>query len=75
MLKAINRIEKQVAFAEMMTNRAWMINAFAIRRNERVKGRTRIDEVMVWESFRLRILNNSDDGGKPAAKNRACSLL
>lgn len=54
--------------------RALITEAFAKRRKEKAKGRTKIDEVMVWESLMLRMLKNCDDGGKPAAKRRACSL-
>lgn len=48
--------------------RDWIIDAFAMRRKERVKGRTRSEEVMVWESLRLRMEKNSESGGKPAAR-------
>lgn len=36
------------------------MDAFAMRRKERVKGRTRIEEVMVSESLMLRMEKNSD---------------
>ncbi|KAK1357700.1 hypothetical protein POM88_050956 [Heracleum sosnowskyi] len=54
---------------------ALIIDAFAMRRKEKVNGRTKIVEVMVWESFKLRMSKNSDDGGKPAALRRLCSLI
>lgn len=38
----------------------WITDAFAMRRKERVKGRTKIDDVMVWDSLRLRMEKNSD---------------
>lgn len=47
--------------------RALITDAFAMRRKVKVKGRTKIVEVLVWESFKLRMLRNFDDGGKPAA--------
>lgn len=47
--------------------RALIIDAFAMRRKEKAKGRTKSEEVMVSESLTLRMLKNSDDGGKPAA--------
>lgn len=50
-------------------------DALAMRRKEKVKGRTKIVEVMVWESFKLRMSRNSDDDGKPAALRRLCSLI
>lgn len=103
-LNAIDRIEKEVAFAERISNdvqicvekmefrmemkeeifsggdgfcweRALIIDAFAIRRKEKVKGRTKIVEVMVWESLMLRMSKNSDDAGKPAAVRRLFSLI
>lgn len=46
------------------------MDAFVRRRKEKVKGRSRIDEVMVWESLRLKMENNSDEIGNPAAWNR-----
>lgn len=46
---------------------AWIIEALVMRRKLRVKGRTRIDEVIVWESLRLRIVKSCDEGGNPAA--------
>ncbi|KAL8123593.1 hypothetical protein AgCh_011538 [Apium graveolens] len=55
--------------------RALITDAFAMRREEKVKGRTKIAEVMVWESFKLRMSKNLYDGGKPAAVRRLCSLL
>lgn len=56
-------------------DRALIIDALAKRRKEKVKGRTKIVEVMVWESFKLRMSKNSDDGGKPAAVRRLCNLI
>lgn len=47
--------------------RALITDALAMRRKEKAKGRTKIEEIMVSESFMLRMLKNSDDGGKPAA--------
>ena len=49
--------------------------AFARMRKEKVKGRTKTVEVMVCESFKLKMLKISDDDGKPAALRRACSLI
>lgn len=90
-LKAIKRIQKDVAFADRIVNvfhmcvlrmelkivemewewelelRKWIMNDLEMRRNEREKGRTRMEEEMVWESLRLRMEKNSDSGGKPAA--------
>lgn len=50
--------------------RAWITEALAKRRKERVKGRTRMEEVMVWESLRLRMVKNCEEGGKAAASKR-----
>lgn len=47
--------------------RALITDALAMRRKEKAKGRTKIEEIMVSESFMQRMLKNSDDGGKPAA--------
>lgn len=38
--------------------RDWMMHVFVIRRKEKVKGRSRIDVVMVWESLRLKMEKN-----------------
>ena len=55
--------------------RALITEAFARMRKEKVKGRTKTVEVMVCESFKLKMLKISDDDGKPAALRRACSLI
>lgn len=44
-----------------------MIDAFARSKKVRENGNVKIDEEIVWESFKLRIQKNSEDGGKPAA--------
>lgn len=44
-----------------------------MRRKKRVKGRTRMEEVMVWESFMFRRAKNWEEGGNPAAYERAKS--
>lgn len=46
-----------------------------MRRKERVKGRTRMEEVMVWEILRLRIVKSGDEGGNPAAWKREVRWL
>lgn len=45
------------------------MNVFVMRRNEKVKGRSRIEEVMVWESLRVKMENNSFDLGIPMVSN------
>lgn len=45
------------------------MDAFAIRREVKVKGKVKMEVEIVWESFKLRTVKNSDDGGKPAAIN------
>lgn len=35
------------------------MDVFVMRRKEKVKGRSRIDEVMVWESLRVKMGKNS----------------
>lgn len=44
------------------------MEALARRRKERVKGRRKMKERMVWESLRLRMAKSSDWGGMPAAR-------
>ena len=46
-----------------------------MRRKERVKGRAKIEEEMVWEILKLRTVKNSEEGGKPAAWKRILSRL
>lgn len=43
-----------------------IIDAFAMRRKEKVKGRTIIEELMVSESFKVRMFKNYVDGRKLA---------
>ncbi|KAL8256991.1 hypothetical protein R6Q59_029032 [Mikania micrantha] len=54
-----------VGFWYSLNNR--ITNAFVTSRKENEKGRTRIEELMVWESLRLRIEKNSDSRENPAA--------
>lgn len=35
-----------------------------------MKGSVRMEEKIVWESFWLRMVKNSEEGGKPAASKR-----
>lgn len=42
-----------------------------MRRKVREKGSVREKDEIVWESFRQRTVKNCEDGGKPAASNRA----
>lgn len=46
------------------------MKAFAMRKKVRVKGSVKIEEVIVWETLRLRTVNNCDEEGKPAASKR-----
>lgn len=43
---------------------------FVIRRNEKVNGRSRIEEVIVWESLRLNIAKKCGETGNPMASKR-----
>ncbi|KAF2316068.1 hypothetical protein GH714_040863 [Hevea brasiliensis] len=55
--------------------RAWITDALEKRKKVRVKGSVKMDEEIVWESFRLRNLKNSDEGGNPAALKRFSKRL
>lgn len=47
------------------------MEALATRKKERVKGRAKIDEEMVWEILKLRTLKKSEEGGNSAAMKMA----
>ncbi|KAL8252695.1 hypothetical protein R6Q59_036388 [Mikania micrantha] len=50
--------------------RCWIMNVFVMRRKEKVKGRSRIDEVMAWGSLRVKMENNLYEVGIPMESNR-----
>jgi hypothetical protein len=51
------------------------MDAFAMRRKVSVKGREKTEQVIVWETLRLRMLNNNEDVGKSAASKRVLKRL
>lgn len=55
---------------EFRWNWNWITVALANSRKDNEKGRSRMEEEMVWESLRLRMEKNSDSGGNPAASKR-----
>lgn len=46
-----------------------------MRRKEKVKGRSSIADVKVWESLRLKVMKNLDETGISAASNRDRSQM
>lgn len=53
----------------------WITKALDMRKKVREKGNVRMEEEMVWESLRLRMVKNSEDCGKPAASKRVWRRL
>lgn len=51
------------------------MEALAMMKKVRVKGRVKIEEAMVSEAFKLKRVNIFEEEGKPAASNRVLKRL
>lgn len=62
--------ERDGFFWVLILLRDRITKALAMRRKVRVKGNVKMEEEIVWESLILRMVKNSELGGKPAASKR-----